>query len=160
MSVRDLIFAANIPSVPAAVYQYWRVFIVDGNGASIVSINEIELRSSIGGLDLTTPSVPTLESSFLDFNFRAGRTVNNILTTAEAWISSSGSNTNQYVSYDLGSLQGVAQMALYITTDPTRAPKNLIVQGSNNGLAGPWTDVKTFSNITGWSIDTWRTFDL
>lgn len=135
-------------------WRYWRIFIQtnDGNTGSI-GIAEIELRATVGGADLTTASTPvtasTANGSFPAINVRDN-------DTGTFWISTAV--TDQWVRLDLATAQQVAQVAIYPrAASLNSAPKDFIIQGSNDGTN--FTDVKSFTGQTGWSA-AYRTFDL
>ena len=139
----------------AAAYRYWRIFVLVNDGGGSVRINEVELRASAGGADLTTPSTPTTYSTRAGTSFSSAQSIDD--DTGTFWGSASGQTTNQWVRYDLGAPVVVAQVAIYPNTSATTAPKDFIIQGSDDGTN--FTDVKAFTNQTGWTA-AWRTFDL
>lgn len=141
----------------AVAYRYWRIFVQTNNGdTSYISIGEIELRGTIGGSDFTTPSTPLIVSSEAGGTTKASA-VDNVLDNL-SWISTYGAITNEWIRLDLGSATAVAQVAMYVPSyGASRAPKDFIIQGSDDGTT--FTDVKSFTDVTGWT-STVRTFDL
>lgn len=137
-------------------WRYWRIFIQTNNGdASFITLAEVQLRDTLGGADLTTPSTPALASTQ-----GTSSTAANLLDggTATIWATTSGSVANQWVRFDMGTPTTVAQVAMYPQSAfPNRSPKDFTIQGSDDGTT--FTDVKSFTNITGWTA-TFRTFDL
>lgn len=155
MSVRALLMAASGASTSAPAYRYWRIYVQTNNGhPNYISIAEIELRGTVGGTDLTTPSTPATESSALVNG--ATKLVDNDTSTGSVWIGTT--TTNQWVRFDMGSATVVAQVAIFPHSNvPDAAPKSFITQGSSDGTN--FTDVKSFTNVTGWATS-WKTFNL
>ncbi len=135
-------------------WRYWRIFIQTNNGDSqYITLSEVQLRGTLGGADLTTSSTPVLASS-------ASSAAANLLdgNLTNVWATSPNSVTNQWVRFDMGTPTTLAQVAMYPqSTFLNRAPKDFIIQGSDDGTN--FTDVKTFTNVTGWSA-AFSTFDL
>lgn len=137
-------------------WRYWRIFIQTNNGdAQYIVIAEVQLRGALGGADLTTGATPALAST-QGASSTAGNTLDGNTTTI--WATTSSSVTNQWLRFDMGTPTTLAQVAMYPQSSIfTRAPKDFIIQGSDDGTN--FTDVKAFTNITGWTA-AWRTFDL
>lgn len=158
MSVRDLIMAAASSS-PA--YRYWRIYVIANNGdANYIGYDEIELRGSVGGSDLTNASTPTTASTYDPSGpYPASSTVDNNTSGSTQWLSDIGQNANQWARYDLLTPKAVLQVAILpVIFGSSRAPKNFIVQGSNDGTV--FKDIKTFSGITAWTNNTFNLFNL
>ena len=158
MSVRGLVVAAAGNATPPSGFtsRYWRIFISSANGGAVTGFTEIEFRAAAGGADLTTPSTPAAESSTLAHP--AAKTVDNDLSGSSWWLALTPAN--EWASYDSGASLLVAQIAIYpYGADLPRAPKNFKVQGGTS-LFGPWTDLKEFTNVTGWVAGEWKLFDL
>lgn len=135
-------------------WRYWRIFVQTNNGGNLISLGEVQLRATVGGSDLTTTSTPVTASN------AANAPVTNIRDndTATLWATGVGVTTDSWVRLDLGTTQTVLQVAMYPqSTLLNRAPKDFIIQGSDDGTT--FTDVKAFTDVTGWTTG-WRTFDL
>ena len=157
MSIRDLIMAAASSAAPA--YRYWRIYITANNGdISYTGYEEIELRGAVGGVDLTNASTPVTESSYdPEGPYPGSKTVDNV--GLNPWLTYIGVTPPHWVRYDLLSPQGVAQIAIRPEFyGQARAPKNFLVQGSNDGTV--FKDIKTFSGITAWTNNTFNLFNL
>lgn len=154
-AVQQLLAAYPAPATLQS-WRYWRIFVQNNNGsASSIRMAEIELRATVGGADITTTTTPVLASSDDGASLVTNVRDNN---TSTVWASGIGSVTNQWVRLDLASAQTVAQVAIFPHSSAlTAAPKDFIIQGSSDGTN--FTDVKTFTGVTGWSV-AWRTFDL
>lgn len=151
--IRDLIMVAAATGAPAGSYRYWRIFILNNNGdPNYISLNEVELRGSVGGADLTSPTTPVAASTFYDGTYDPKYTVDNSLSPTPLWISAPYALTNQWLLYDLGTPTAIAQVAICFN-DPSgsiRSPKDLRIEGSNDGTN--FTTVKTFLGNTSWTV--------
>lgn len=150
--------AGVMPAKGGGEARYWRLLVTAlGPGADGASINEIELRGTVGGIDLTTPSTPithTLDGA--DF-YPASWMVDGDVNTR--WIPNAAPSTPFYITFDLLVPTQVKQIAIYpgdISNVP-RSPASFVVQKYGKGLF--FEDVKTFTNVA-YSANTWKTFDL
>ena len=160
--IRDLIMVAAATGAPAASYRYWRIFILNNNGdGNYIALNEIELRGSVGGADITTPATPVTASTQHDGSYDPKYTVDNFLSATPLWISTSSAVTNQWLRYDLGTPTAIAQVAMCFDdpNGPGRSPKDLRIEGSNDGTT--FTTVKAFPGNTSWTMGpVFKLFDL
>ena len=156
----------------AVAYRYWRIYVTltdAGAGSGGVQINEIELRATVGGSDLTTPSTPSSASSTLAPGYGPAQMVNNFLLGAP-WASSGSPSvgTPAWARFDLGTAQIVREVAIHPAGKPDEegssigsalyAPRNFIIQGSSDDTN--FTDVKAFTGQTAWSNAAFRNFAL
>jgi hypothetical protein len=146
-----------------ATARYWRIYITENNGDAYTSIQEVELRGTLGGVDLTTPSTTTDASSFYapGFNSSSKLVDDSMAVDTGPWVSDTGLVVPHWVSFDFGSLKEIRELAVYPQNGAAyvgRAPKAFIVQTSTDGVT--WADKKTFSNVTGWVAGTPKLFDL
>lgn len=145
-------------SAPSTMSRYWRVYITANNGDLYTSIQEIELRATVGGADVTTPSTVTGQSSYVGSS-TAAKTVDNDFVTA-TWVSSSVAPPH-WLSYDLGVPTDIRELAIWPQNNSSvlaRSPKDFQVQTSPNGTT--WTTVATFSNVTGWAAGVSKSFAI
>ena len=162
--IRDLIMVAAATGAPAASYRYWRIFMLNNNGDdNFIALNEIELRGSVGGADLTSTTTPVAASTFFDGRYDPQYTVDNSLSALPLWISSLTAVTNQWLRYDLGTPTAIAQVAMYWNAagiaGAGTSPKDLRIEGSNDGTN--FTTVKTFLGNTSWPDGgVFKVFDL
>ncbi len=143
-------------------FRYYRLNITARSGVSVyTSIAEIELHTSIGGSDITTSTSPCYASSYYGITQAPGKLVDNIrAATTDCWLSST-SSLPQWVYIDTGTYNEprVVELLMYPhPIIPGRTPGAFVVQGSND--ASNWTDIKTFTDVTGWVADTPKTFAL
>lgn len=162
--IRDLIMVAAATGAPAASYRYWRIFILNNNGDSyFLALNEVELRGSVGGADITTPATPVTASSSYSAQYGPEYTVDNSLSVEPLWLSSANAVTNQWLRYDLGTPTAIAQVAMCWNAaglaGAGTSPKDLLIEGSNDGTT--FTTVKEFPGNTSWtSGPVFKLFDL
>lgn len=129
----------------AGAHRYWRLFIVTGYNQTTNEIHEIELRTSAGGSDITTPSTPVTASSTYP-GYPESNVVDN--STATPWASNEGTSTNNWLRFDLTTPAAVAEVALY---SMGAGPATVKIQYSDNGST--WTDATstiTLSNTNSW----------
>ena len=144
-------------------YRYLRIYITANNGDTYTSLQEIEISSTVGGNDITTPSTPASQSSYFAIaNAVASKLVDNnfIEYQLSVWVTN-GTSAPHWVSFDLASIRELAELRMWpqnYSGGAARAPKDFIIQGSNDNLT--WNDIKAFSNVTGWIAGTGKTFSL
>ena len=132
----------------------------NGDG-DYTSLNEVELRGSVGGADITTPATPVTASTQHSGAYAPEYTVDNSLSTTPLWVSTPSAITNQWLRYDLGTPTAIAQVAMCFNDPggPGRSPKDLRIEGSNDGTN--FTTVKTFLGNTSWAAGpVFKLFDL
>ena len=136
--------------------RYWRLLVTAlGVGAYYASVNEIELRGSVGGIDLTTPSTPITHTLATDSPV-SDMVDGNVNT---AWVSETYPSIPFSITFDLLAPKLIKQIAIYPGDKYYAAcsPASFVVQKSSDGLV--FEDVKTFTNVA-YGINTWNTFDL
>ncbi|MGE8542277.1 MAG: discoidin domain-containing protein [Acinetobacter sp.] len=146
-------------------YQYLRIYITANNGNGITSLQEIEIAEATGGLDITVPVMQTSQSSYFtgaEAN-NAARLIDNNFTNYfdKVWVTVDGNVFPQWAWVNLGAVRNFAELRLYpqnYSGGATRAPKDFIIQGSNDGLE--WVAIKSFSNVTGWVAGTAKIINL
>jgi len=156
---------AEVSGASAAVpYRYFRIYITANNGDTYTALQEIEIAVEAAGDDITTPGLTVADSSHYSSSIGAGTIDNNWTnyTGSGCWVSGSG-GVPHWVSIDLG--EGVtatpAELRMwcqYYAGGPARAPKDFTLQGSNDGTI--WTDIRSFTDATGWVVGTAKTFSV
>lgn len=138
---------AGSGGVPGTSAIWWRLFITDNNGGTAINIDEMELRSAVGGADITS----TLISSSPEAVASSAAA-----PSAGAWAAFDGANTgwvsnflttNQWLAYRFPTPQIIRQFAILCNLSPDRFPKNFSMQASNdstNGSDGTWVTVGTY----------------
>ena len=138
-------------------YRYWRFQINNANGDSEYGgAAEVELRGSIGGSDLSSPSSVVTTDAVTYPGYLISNVVDNNLYTF--WITAANPSFPYSITVDLGSQLSVVEVAFAPQT-VTRAPNSLSIYGSNNGST--FTLVRTFTGLSsGWSNSVLRAFTL
>lgn len=116
----------------AGAHRYWQLFIVTGYNSAWLDVNEIELRTSAGGNDITTPSTPVTASSAYS-GYPASNLVDN--STSTKWTNSGGGSANNWLRFDLTTPAAVAEVTLY---SGASRPATVKIQYSDNDST--WTD--------------------
>lgn len=153
MSVRGLFAGAGSqPTEVAASYRYWRIYITETQGGALAlpAIAEIELRETLGGADLTSPSTSSSASS--SFDDGAGTVYEPVLAidnqVASYWVA--GGYTPQWLRIDMQTAKIVRQIAITpYSGSSSNTPKSWSIQGSSDGST--FTTVKTFTNEASWT---------
>lgn len=144
-----------------AAWRYWRIWITANNGDIYTALQEIQLRATVGGADLTTPSTPTSQSSQLDSGSTAANLVDNYAapnpqdSAWSTWCTPANAGFPQWVRFDLGSPTTVVELAIW-PHNGNRGPLDFLVQGSND--ATTWSTEATFAGVTGWALSVAKTF--
>lgn len=135
-------------------YRYWRIYVTANNGDSFLSMNEVELRLTSGGVDQTLPvgsgGVTAASNDYFGANGAAA--VNDNTSDVSAFVANwSGGPQWWYYDFGSGNSKAIAQVGIWpeSTSSYTRAPRDFIIQGSPD--ASTWTDLATYTSITGWS---------
>lgn len=129
-------------------FRYWGIYMLN-SGASGFALNEVELRATVGGADVTTPSTPVAVTS--------GTVASNLVdnNTSTWWTTNTA--TNQRVSFDLVVPTDIRQVAMYPYPATAWNPTNFIIQGSRDGVS--WVDLLSLSDVF-WTANVQRTFTL
>ncbi len=119
-----------------------------------IDIAETQLRATVGGSDLTTPSTPITVDSEV-------QVVTNMLdgNTSTYWRSDSVFGT-KFFRIDLSTPQTLAEIAIMPGIFAgTKQPDNFIIQGSNDDVT--FTNLVTYSALAGgWTVGVFRTFAI
>lgn len=138
-------------------YRYWKFQVNSSNGGVVYgSVAEIELRGSIGGSDLSSPSSVVTTDAGSYPGYPTSNVVDNNLSTF--WITSENPAFPYQITVDLGSQLNVVEVA-FAPQNTVIAPSSLSIYGSNDGST--FTLVRTFTGLTsGWSDLVLRSFTL
>ncbi|WP_096911027.1 MULTISPECIES: discoidin domain-containing protein [Acinetobacter] len=166
-SVRDTVEKISSEIVISTKYfRYYRIYITANTGLldGYSEMQEVELSITTGGADQTTPSTPTNQSSYFATR-TAAKLVDNDLTGGESIWTSADQTFPQWVSFDLLVPKRITELRIYPSYFVSgsneywkRAPKNFVVQGSNNNST--WEDIKNFSNVLSWIRGSSKKFNL
>lgn len=125
-----------------AAHRYWRIYITANQGDSYTSL--YEFHPVYNGAPVGMSGVTATSSSAYSTN-TADKTIDG--STTIGWISASG-NMPCWLQYDFGAGNAVDidgfLMWPFLSGYPNRAPKDFVIQSSDNGV--DWTDVITVTN--------------
>ncbi|MEJ5034405.1 discoidin domain-containing protein [Acinetobacter sp. MYb177] len=154
-----------IQTIPAFTkFQYVRIYITSNNGDSLfTAIQEIEIASTVGGVDITTPSTPAFASSSYSGEFGPSELFDNDFTgqSSGLWFTPQGAQPPHWVYVNLVVQVDIAEVRMWPMAQVgglPRSPKHFIIQGSNDGSI--WTDIKSFTDITDWAVGVPKKFSL
>ena len=138
-------------------YRYWRFQINSANGPSEYGgAAEVELRGSIGGADLSSPSSSVTSNAVSYPGYLLTNVVDNSRSTV--WATTVNPPFPYNLTVDLGSQRSVVEVA-FAPEVVARAPNSLSIYGSNDGST--FTLVRTFTGLSsGWSASVLRAFTL
>jgi len=142
-------------------WRYYRLYVTAIGSGSTFGLGEVELRASASGADMTNTGTGVAGTSGVGL----ARIVDNKWAVdADCYETFSGA-APYWVSADLGTYTAeqavfAAELAIYppVTGTAERSPKDFIVQGSNDNAT--WTNIKSFSGVTGWTAGTPKIFSL
>ncbi|RYF02378.1 MAG: discoidin domain-containing protein [Comamonadaceae bacterium] len=142
---------------PNLAYRYWRINASTTTNGYAVGIFEIELRTVVGGPDVTTSSTPTTGGGTSTVGATAPAVDNN---TTTYW---QGSFTPpSWIRMDLVTPQMIKEVAILarnLAVSPnTGAPANFTIEASEDGV--DFAVAATFTGVTGWSNTVFKTFPL
>jgi hypothetical protein len=137
---------------PVSAYRYWGLSISAMDGGSAVTIADLELRTSAGGVDQTGSGTASASNSA--FGHGASGAFDG--TSATDW---SISGTGNWLAYDFGAgvTKAIVEIAIAADANPVNSPKDFKLMLSPDGLA--WYPVWTITGITGWTSGQRRTFN-
>ncbi len=138
--------------------RYWRFYCSAVQSGTTMVIQEIELRISIGGSDILTPSTPVVASSEYSTYVAAHLVDGNLTNDQDVW--ATVGSLPQWAYFDTGGntevLQGVVYPQNNSGTVATVAPMDFVWAWSPDFTT--WTDVNTQTGITGWTAGTPKVF--
>lgn len=143
------------PTPGPTPYRYFRINITANNGDTYTGLNEIELRGTQAGADITTPT--TVVTTTSEFSLNSNYVIENVHDDdpLTIWFNEAGV-LPLTIEIDLGSEQGVAWLSMLRgnVSDPAlmnQCPKDFTVEASTNGT--DWVNLATFANVTDWVAD-------
>lgn len=128
-------------SSPYGSHAYWRLFVTNTNGGTVVNVGELNFKDASGS---TIPATGgTASASSNDGNAPASAFDGSL---SSIWRATSGAN--EWLRYQFAAPVAVAQIVLYTPTSGTdfinRAPKDCKLQYSDDGST--WSDAFSFTN--------------
>lgn len=144
-------------------YRYYRIYITDNNGdATYTGIGECIMATSAGGAQAATGGTASASTQYTSSTGSARQAFDgNTTGVSNGWVTAGGSALPSWLKYDFGAgnAKTLVEIRLYNQTDQyTRPPKDFVVQASNDDTT--WTDINSFTGITGWVNSTPKTLTL
>lgn len=139
-----------------AAFRYWRIQVTANSGSNDYGMmNEVELRGSVGGADLTMASTPVVA---IPSGTGLSNLVSGNISVGNYAVINMGGAYPYSMTFDLLTPQVVRELALYPRQEgwTIAAPSAFSVQGSNDGTN--FTTVKVL-NASGWGA-AWKTFTV
>lgn len=137
-----------------AAHTYWRINVTANNGdASFVEIAEIQMHTSIAGIDVCTGGTAAASTS-------GGGAAANAFddNSSTKWGTTSG-NIIGWISYNFSLAVDIVEYSIQAhTSNLTRAPKAWSFEYSDDGLT--WSPVETREGQTSWTTGQTRTFTV
>lgn len=132
---------------------YWRLYVTAASPGSTFRIADMQIRSAVGGADLTQPNGPARVSGALSNASSDLEVFDN--DTATRWTSP---NANpHWVWYAFGKDIDIAQIAITVSSDGA-GPKDFKLQKSGDGST--WVDALTVTGQVGWGAFETRLFNV
>lgn len=143
-----------------ASHRYWRIYITETRTGDQwwATLAEIDLRGSSGGADIASGG--TASASSYDLG-GGGRVPANAFDNSAStlWVSLVDELGPQWIAYDLGSSQNVAEVMLQsgdTSGRAARAPRDFEVQWSDDGSS--WTTIHEVDEEAAWSTGETRVY--
>lgn len=136
-------------------FLYVRIYMTANNGDSYYQIYEVEVAASAGGADQCTGGTGTASENHV--SYPPARAFDGGLTDGTSWASDAGAPPI-WLKYAFPSEALVYEVSIWgpATAQAARAPKDFLIEGSNDNIA--WTTLKTVTNQTAWGNIEKRTF--
>lgn len=136
-----------------SAHAYWRIFFTASNSASYCSIQEAEMRGSVGGADQCSGGTVLAGSDYFS-NGGAGAFDN----TGTRWAAevNAVANGTAWVGYHFAAPVDVKEIMLKASAWNDEMPSAGKLQWSDDGVT--WTDSMTFTGQTAWAVDEVRLF--
>lgn len=139
--------------------RYWRVRSTDTDVAGeYMAISELQLRSSLGGADLTTGKTAAASAAF--GGYPASQAIDDNASTFWTTGSAAPPAEGHWLSVDLGAGNeaDIVEVVIAVRPDSFREdPRNLYVDYSSDGST--WTNSWSVASIDSWTAGESRTFD-
>lgn len=145
--------------------RFWRIRITANNGDAYTALQELELRTTAGGANVTSTSMPFGVSSYFTGGVSPSKGVFDHNYTdysnSGVWVTDTGAPYPHIAWIDLGAPTIIREVALFpqdYSGGPARAPKDFTIEGSPDNTA--WTVVASFTGATGFVAGTGKVFTV
>lgn len=136
-------------------HRYWRVYVTANTGSTAhLSINEIQLRESLGGADATGSGTAS-QSAFWFTGYEGSKAFDNNNSTH--WYNSPP-GMPQWVSYDFGAGndKDIVELAIFPNANRPQNPSSFALQYSDDNSS--WTTLFSVENYVEWVYSTLNVF--
>lgn len=132
-------------AAPASGYRFVRLNISAVAGGDLIRVRRLVYREAVGGADVTGAGVP-FESSVNTASSASGHLY---VENTSDWLVSTAV-TAAWAAYDFGSgnPKEIAEYAVTCSTQVARAPRDWVLEGSNDLVT--WDAIHTVTGATGW----------
>jgi len=131
-------------------HPYWRINISAAQSGNYVSIEEIEMRATVGGADQCTGGTASADSAYSG-TYAASNAFNDVVNTTTPW--ASGSGFPHWIKYAFPAPVTVAEVTIRSNSaaygGPNEHPKAFTIEWSDDDLS--WTVVCTVPNEASWT---------
>ena len=139
-----------------AAYRYWRLECAANTALGYFSLNEVAMRSAVGGADFWAAGTLSASSTYPDPQYATSKTFDGDRST---WWLSNTSPLPHWIQVDTGAATTLAQLDITTRNDgnyATTLPASLLIRGSNDGAA--FTTVHTYTRSEWVQNGTFRIF--
>jgi hypothetical protein len=133
--------------------RYWRLLFSEGFSSGHLDMAEIELMSSVGGVDIT-PGKTVTASSYDSAPYSPDKVIDDNLSTA--W--HTAGPFPLWIKFDMTSSVSVVEYSIRVRNDTLLyTPKSWTFEYSNNDT--DWISLHSVSNSPSWSLSEKRTYN-
>lgn len=140
-------------------HPYWRINISEVQSGTYVSIEEIEMRATVGGADQCTGGTASADSVYSG-TYAASNAFNDVVNTSTPW--ASGSGFPHWIKYAFAAPVSVAEITIRSNSaaygGANEHPKAFTIEWSDDDLS--WTVARTVTAQTGWAYNEVRAFTV
>lgn len=134
--------------------RYVRIMLMGNAAGDYIGVTEVEIASTAGGADITTPSTPVWGNAR-----NSGDTPSRVVDdSGNGWYTHRNTTIVPYVVIDLGSGQPVYEVRVTPSATLSYSPVTLIVQLSDDCIG--WDTVGVFAPGSTWAAGVAKTFVL
>lgn len=142
-----------------AAHRYWRVYFYSCQGSSIVTVHELEMFLTSGGVNQCTGGTP-MSSSNYDWSWEESKAFDGVKNTDISWASSTSYVVSgQWLGYDFGAGNEKDITEFKMTSRQyslEQSPRSFVLQFSDDNIE--WFSLGTPFEVEAWSSNETRTF--
>ena len=133
-------------------HPYWRIHITAAQSGNYVSIDEIEMRATVGGADQCTGGTASADSVYSG-TYAASNAFNDVVNTSTPWASSSG--FPHWIKYAFPAPVTVAEVTIRSNSaaygGSSEHPRTFTIEWSDENVS--WTVARTVPNEASWTYN-------